>query len=89
MDKALGGNPALHHNAKAPLIMEKHCQTIVYIWDMDETLILLKSLLDGTYAKAFNGSKDSRKGIEIGKYWEDHILQVCDKYFFYEQVSFA
>lgn len=59
----------------------------VYIWDMDETLILLKSLLNGTYASAFNGSKDVQKGIEIGKSWETHILQICDEFFFYEQVS--
>lgn len=60
----------------------------VYIWDMDETLILLKTLLDGTYAKSFNGLKDIKQGIEIGKMWEKLILQVCDEYFFYEQVSF-
>lgn len=59
---------------------------IVYIWDMDETLILLKSLLDGSYAESFNGVKESRKGTDIGKHWENHILQVCDDYFFYEQV---
>ncbi|XP_043715281.1 eyes absent homolog [Telopea speciosissima] len=59
----------------------------VYIWDMDETLILLKSLLNGTYADAFNGSKDIQKGIEIGKMWEEHILRVCDAYFFYEQIE--
>lgn len=54
---------------------------------MDETLILLKSLLDGTYAQAFGGTKDSRKGIEIGKLWEKLILQVCDEHFFYEQIE--
>ena len=58
----------------------------VYVWDMDETLILLKSLLNGTYAEAFNGSKDLQKGLEIGKMWEKHILDLCDGYFFYEQV---
>lgn len=61
----------------------------VYVWDMDETLILLKSLLNGTYAGAFNGLKSVQNGIEIGKMWENHILQVCDSYFFYEQVSFS
>ncbi|KAH7687341.1 Protein-tyrosine-phosphatase protein [Dioscorea alata] len=60
---------------------------IVYIWDMDETLILLKSLLDGSYAESFNGVKESRKGTDIGKRWENHILQVCDDYFFYEQME--
>jgi hypothetical protein len=54
---------------------------------MDETLILLKSLLNGTYAEAFDGSKDVQKGIEIGKKWEDNLLQVCDEYFFYEQIE--
>lgn len=60
--------------------------TNVYIWDMDETLILLKSLFNGTYAEAFSGSKDVEKGIEIGKTWEKYILQICDESFFYEQV---
>ncbi|KAK3041607.1 hypothetical protein RJ639_000741 [Escallonia herrerae] len=59
----------------------------VYIWDMDETLILLKSLINGTYAEAFKGAKDVQKGIEIGKAWENYILQVCDDYFFYEQIE--
>ncbi|CAM9001668.1 unnamed protein product [Rhodiola kirilowii] len=60
---------------------------IVYIWDMDETIILLKSLLNGSYAGGFNGAKDVQKGIEIGKMWEKHILQICDDHFFYEQVE--
>uniref|UniRef100_M1BH93 protein-tyrosine-phosphatase n=1 Tax=Solanum tuberosum TaxID=4113 RepID=M1BH93_SOLTU len=59
----------------------------VYIWDMDETLILLKSLINGTYAEAFNGSKNVQSGVEIGKMWENHILQICDDHFFYEQVE--
>ncbi|XP_058085929.1 eyes absent homolog isoform X1 [Magnolia sinica] len=71
--------------AKAENVAEQ--KTNVYIWDMDETLILLKSLLNGTYAASFNGSKDVQKGIEIGKRWENHILQVCDEFFFYEQIE--
>lgn len=59
----------------------------VYIWDMDETLILLKSLLTGTYAEAFNGQKDVQTGVKIGKIWENHVLQVSDTHFFYEQVE--
>ncbi|PWA81007.1 EYA-like protein [Artemisia annua] len=62
-------------------------KTNVFIWDMDETLILLKSLITGSYAKAFNGSKDVEKGIEIGKTWENQILRICDDYFFYEQIE--
>ncbi|XP_072998074.1 protein phosphatase EYA isoform X3 [Typha latifolia] len=63
---------------------EDHPMT-VYIWDMDETLILLKSLLDGTYAGVFHGLKDFKTGLEIGKRWENLILQVCDDHFFYEE----
>jgi eyes absent family protein 1 len=59
----------------------------VYIWDMDETLILLKSLLDGSYAGAFDGLKDREKSTEIGKRWENLILELCDEHFFYEEVS--
>ncbi|CAD5320423.1 unnamed protein product [Arabidopsis thaliana] len=59
----------------------------VYVWDMDETLILLRSLLNGTYAESFNGSKDVKRGVEIGRMWEKHILKICDDFFFYEQVE--
>uniref|UniRef100_A0A1J3EDA3 protein-tyrosine-phosphatase n=1 Tax=Noccaea caerulescens TaxID=107243 RepID=A0A1J3EDA3_NOCCA len=59
----------------------------VYIWDMDETLILLRSLLNGTYAESFNGSKDVKRGIEIGEMWEKHILNISDDCFFYEQIE--
>ncbi|KAI5641867.1 hypothetical protein M9H77_00343 [Catharanthus roseus] len=59
----------------------------VFIWDMDETLILLKSLINGTYAEAFTGVKNVTNGTEIGKMWENHILRVCDDYFFYEQIE--
>lgn len=59
----------------------------VYIWDMDETLILLMSLINKTYAEAFNGSKDVQRGVQIGEFWENLILQVCDDYFFYKQIE--
>ncbi|WCJ20656.1 hypothetical protein M5689_002875 [Euphorbia peplus] len=59
----------------------------VYVWDMDETLILLKSLLNGTYAEPFNGFKNVPKGVEIGKMWEKYILDICDRSFFYEHIE--
>lgn len=59
----------------------------VYVWDMDETLVLLNSLLKSTYAEAFNGLKEVRKGVEIGRMWENLILQICDDHFFYEQIE--
>ncbi|KAL8138750.1 hypothetical protein V2J09_004751, partial [Rumex salicifolius] len=76
-----------HSNVKYSAESSTNQKKIVYVWDMDETLILLKSLLNGTYAEASNGVKDVQKGIEIGKMWEKYILDVCDKHFFYEQAS--
>ncbi|TKY55561.1 Eyes absent-like 4 [Spatholobus suberectus] len=64
-----------------------HPRLDVYVWDMDETLVLLNSLLKSSYAEAFNGLKDMQKGIEIGRTWENLILQICDDYFFYEQIE--
>eukprot|EP00262_Sarcandra_glabra_P010894 TRINITY_DN2650_c0_g1_i1.p1 TRINITY_DN2650_c0_g1~~TRINITY_DN2650_c0_g1_i1.p1 ORF type:complete len:322 (-),score=49.69 TRINITY_DN2650_c0_g1_i1:78-1043(-) len=87
MDEPLDGTINLGQMSKVSVKDATDQKMTVYIWDMDETLILLKSLLDGTYAEAFGGSKDVQKGIEIGKRWEKHILQVCDEYFFYEQVE--
>lgn len=66
-----------------------HPRLDVYVWDMDETLILLNSLLKSSYAEAFNGLKDAQKGVELGRMWENLILQLCDDYFFYEQVKFG
>ncbi|KAI4327264.1 hypothetical protein L6164_019747 [Bauhinia variegata] len=64
-----------------------HQNLNVHVWDMDETLILLNSLLRETFAEAFNGLKDVHKGVEIGRTWEKFILQICDDYFFYEQIE--
>lgn len=59
----------------------------VYIWDVDETLILLRSLMDGTFARSFSGSKDVRRGIEIGSNLEQALLQISDDTMFYEQLE--
>ncbi|KAG8094122.1 hypothetical protein GUJ93_ZPchr0012g21473 [Zizania palustris] len=59
----------------------------VYVWDMDETLILLKSLLDGSFAGTFDGLKDPDRSIDIGKRWENLILELCDEHFFYEEIE--
>ncbi|XP_034711816.1 eyes absent homolog isoform X1 [Vitis riparia] len=88
MDELMSGNSTIP-NQKMKASAKKTLDPItnVYIWDMDETLILLKSLLNGTYAETFNGLKDVQKGVEIGKMWEKYILQVADDIFFYEQIE--
>lgn len=59
----------------------------VFVWDLDETLIIFQTLANGRYAQLFKGLKDSRSGIKLGRRWEKLIIQVCDDYFFYEQVE--
>lgn len=85
IDQSLSNNPIEKSKVFAGNAADEKMN--VFIWDMDETLILLKSLLNGTYAMAFNGLKDMHKGVEIGRRWENLILQICDEFFFYEQVE--
>lgn len=58
----------------------------LFLWDLDETLIIFQTLSNGRYAELFKGSKDPREGSELGRRWEQLILDVCDDYFFYKQV---
>jgi len=59
----------------------------VFIWDLDETLIIFQTLLDGRYVELFDGFKDSHKATLLGRRWERLILEVCDDYFFYNLVK--
>lgn len=59
----------------------------VFVWDLDETLIIFQTLLDGRYVELFDGFKDSHKATLLGRRWERLILEVCDDYFFYNQVE--
>lgn len=59
----------------------------VLIWDLDETLIIFQTLTTGRFAHQFQGAKDSRVAVTLGRRWEKLIIQICDDYFFYEQVE--
>lgn len=48
----------------------------VFVWDMDETLIVFQTLLDGQYVELFDGSKDSHKATQLGRRWERLVLEV-------------
>ncbi|XP_058726502.1 eyes absent homolog [Vicia villosa] len=48
----------------------------VYVWDMDETLILLNSLMKSSYVEAFNGLKDVPKCVELGRIDGVFVLQI-------------
>ncbi|KAG0586287.1 hypothetical protein KC19_2G079200 [Ceratodon purpureus] len=59
----------------------------VFVWDLDETLIIFQTLLDGRYVELFDGFKDTHKATLLGRRWETLILEVCDDYFFYNHVE--
>lgn len=59
----------------------------LYVWDLDETLIIFQTLRNGRYAESHKGSKDPQEACELGKRWESLILDICDDYFFYKQVG--
>ncbi len=61
--------------------------SMVFVWDLDETLIIFQTLSNGQYAKLFSGFKDPWEGTMLGHRWEQLILEVCDDYFFYKQVK--
>lgn len=62
-------------------------RTTVFVWDLDETLVVFNSLWNGSYAKLYEGSKDAVQGTRLGHCWEKLILSVCDKFFFFEEVA--
>eukprot|EP00252_Welwitschia_mirabilis_P012449 TRINITY_DN2751_c0_g1_i1.p1 TRINITY_DN2751_c0_g1~~TRINITY_DN2751_c0_g1_i1.p1 ORF type:complete len:335 (-),score=63.84 TRINITY_DN2751_c0_g1_i1:75-1079(-) len=84
-----GNNDLGEHASEENQRIKKRMDTkrTIFIWDMDETLIILKSLLSGIFAEKYNGSKDVQHGKKIGRRWESLILKVCDEHFFYEQVE--
>ncbi|CAK9207324.1 unnamed protein product [Sphagnum jensenii] len=59
----------------------------MFVWDLDETLIIFQTLSNGRYAELFSGFKDPWEGSVLGRRWEQLILEVCDDYFFYKQVE--
>ncbi|MCO5582360.1 hypothetical protein L7F22_036254 [Adiantum nelumboides] len=59
----------------------------VLVWDLDETLIIFQTLTTGRFALLFQGAKDLRLSVKLGRRWEKLIIQICDNYFFYEQVE--
>lgn len=64
----------------------KSTDPTLYVWDLDETLIIFQTLRNGRYAELYKGSKDPREACELGRRWESLILDICDDYFFYKQV---
>jgi hypothetical protein len=55
----------------------------VLVWDLDETLVVFQSLLDGRFASV-NG--DPAMAAALGAEWESLILRVSDENLFFDEV---
>ncbi|GAQ90681.1 Eyes absent homolog [Klebsormidium nitens] len=61
---------------------------IVFVWDLDETLIIFQSLLTGKYAD-LEGLDEKRRAeaLKLGEQWEKLILDISDTAMLFEQVE--
>ncbi|VVC86413.1 unnamed protein product [Leptidea sinapis] len=57
----------------------------VFVWDLDETIIIFHSLLTGTYATKYN--KDTQHIIQLGFRMEEMIFSLADTHFFFNDVE--
>ncbi|XP_014681908.1 PREDICTED: eyes absent homolog 4-like [Priapulus caudatus] len=60
-------------------------QRTVFIWDLDETIIIFHSLITGSFARKYD--KDVVKATELGKQMEELLFRVLVTYFFYYDLS--
>ncbi|XP_046680931.1 eyes absent homolog 2 isoform X3 [Homalodisca vitripennis] len=75
------GNPA----SSPPSALPENSLDRVFIWDLDETIIIFHSLLTGSYASKF--SKDSQSVINLGFRMEEMIFNMADTHLFFNDVE--
>ncbi|MBN3306277.1 EYA2 protein, partial [Amia calva] len=57
----------------------------VFVWDLDETIIIFHSLLTGTFASRFG--KDSAKAVSLGLWMEEMIFNLADSRLFFNDLE--
>ncbi|XP_075233906.1 protein phosphatase EYA1-like isoform X2 [Lycorma delicatula] len=57
----------------------------VFIWDLDETIIIFHSLLTGSFATKY--SKDAQTVVQLGFRMEEMIFNLADTHFFFNDVE--
>ncbi|XP_055710648.1 developmental protein eyes absent isoform X1 [Phlebotomus papatasi] len=57
----------------------------VFVWDLDETIIIFHSLLTGTYANRY--SKDPNHIVQLGFRMEEMIFNMADSHFFFNDIE--
>ncbi|XP_049288098.1 developmental protein eyes absent isoform X1 [Anopheles funestus] len=67
-----------------PGISEKVPERI-FVWDLDETIIIFHSLLTGSYAGRYNKNRDHQ--VQLGYRMEELIFNMADAYFFFNDLE--
>ncbi|CAF3855248.1 unnamed protein product, partial [Rotaria sordida] len=57
----------------------------IFIWDLDETIIILHSLLTGTYAQRYQ--KDAQTAMSLGLRIEEIIFNLADAHLFFNDLE--
>ncbi|XP_058817696.1 developmental protein eyes absent isoform X1 [Topomyia yanbarensis] len=57
----------------------------IFVWDLDETIIIFHSLLTGTYAAKYNKSRDHH--MQLGYRMEELIFNMADAFFFFNDLE--
>ncbi|XP_021918340.1 eyes absent homolog 2 isoform X3 [Zootermopsis nevadensis] len=57
----------------------------VFIWDLDETIIIFHSLLTGTFATRYG--KDAHSVVQLGFRMEEMVFNLADTHFFFNDVE--
>ncbi|CAG9764744.1 unnamed protein product [Ceutorhynchus assimilis] len=57
----------------------------VFIWDLDETIIIFHTLLTGSYATKYH--KDARNVVQLGCRMEEMVFNLADTYFFFNDIE--
>ena len=59
---------------------------VIFVWDLDETLIVFQSLLTGKFVSESPFPRDEDYGRRIGEAWSELILEISDNKMFFSQV---
>lgn len=76
------GNPSSSNHSKKQV---EDCYDRVFIWDLDETLILLHSLTNGTYANRFG--QNQHIAFNLGSRVEEVVLQFAEMNLFWRDLD--
>ncbi|KAK7909296.1 hypothetical protein WMY93_013980 [Mugilogobius chulae] len=71
--------------ATAPTTVSSTAPQRIFLWDLDETIIIFHSLLTGSYAQKFG--KDPASVLNLGLQMEELIFELADTHLFFNDLE--